>query len=207
MITIRFAAACGSALAILCATPALAQDAPVPAETGQSTSAAFVPTDFAVPTLIEGPGFKLVPLGPDLVRIDFEAYMASIEHLQKTFTRSTAWPHPNISDADAMKDMVTEQGRFQRRESFAYAVLTPDGKRERGCVYVYPSPVPGYDAMVTLWVTKAEFDAGFDAKLYAWVQQWIAKDWPLRSVAYPGRAIDWGSWDALEAASKAKEAP
>ncbi|PXW78569.1 hypothetical protein C7451_102241 [Blastomonas natatoria] len=193
-----------AALPLAFAAPALAQDGSGYAATQRAEAASFVPAEFKVPTLVEGPGFKLVPLGPDLVRVDFEAYMSSIEHLQKTFTRSTAWPHPNISDADAMKDMQTEQGRFQRRESFAYAVLTPDGKRERGCVYVYPSPVPGYDAMVTLWVTKAEHDAGFDAKLYAWVQQWIAKDWPLRSVAYPGRAIDWGTWDALEAASKAK---
>jgi hypothetical protein len=206
MMTIRFATASGSALALLWAAPGSAQFASGAAETSQSASEAFVPADFAVPTRVEGPGFKLVPLGPDLVRIDFEAYMSSIEHLQKTFTRSTAWPHPNISDADAMKDMVTEQGRFQRRESFAYAVLTPDGKRERGCVYVYPSPVPGYDAMVTLWVTKAEFDAGFDAELYAWTRQWIARAWPLRSIAYPGRAIDWGTWDALEAASAVKVA-
>ncbi len=199
------AAAC-AALAITVTAPAQAQDASGYANAQKSAAREFVAADFAVPTLIEGPGFKLVPLGPDLVKIDFDAYMSSIEHLQKTFTRSTAWPHPNISDADAMKDMETEQGRFERRESFAYAVLTPDGKRERGCVYVYPSPVPGYDAMVTLWVTKAEYDAGFDAELYAWVQQWIAKDWPLRSIAYPGRAIDWSSWDALESASKAKVA-
>ena len=195
-----------AALPLLFAAPALAQDGAGYAAAQTAETAPFVPADFQVPTLVEGPGFKLVPLGPDLVKIDFDAYMSSIEYLQKTFTRSTAWPHPGITDADAMKDMLTEQGRFERRESFAYAVLTPDGKRERGCVYVYPSPVPGYDAMVTLWVTKAEYDAGFDAKLYAWVQQWIAKDWPLRSIAYPGRAIEWGTWDALEAASKAKSA-
>ena len=198
---LRFAAA----VPLLMAVPALAQDAGGYTAAPTPAAAAFVPADFKVPVRAEGPGFTLVPLGPDLVKIDFDAYMSSIEHLQKTFTRSAAWPHPGITDADAMKDMTTEQGRFERRDSFAYAVLTPDGKRERGCVYVYPSPVPGYDAMVTLWVTKAEFDAGFDAELYAWVQQWIAKDWPLRSVAYPGRAIDWATWDALEAASKAKE--
>lgn len=78
-------------------------------------------------------------------------------------------------------------------------MLTPDGARERGCVYVYPGKVPGYDAEVRLWVTKAEYDAGFDAELYAWTQGWIAKDWPFRNVAWPGRAIPWETWDRLVA--------
>nr|WP_235902970.1 twin-arginine translocation pathway signal protein [Sandarakinorhabdus oryzae] len=164
--------------------------------------APFVPASFTPPTLAKASGFKLVPLGPAVVKIDYDAYMSSLEHLQKTFTRSPDWPNSNITAADAMNDMETEQAHFQKRESFAYAVLTPDGKRERGCVYVYPSRIQGYDAVVRLWVTKAEYDAGFDAELYAWVQGWMKAKWPFAKVAYPGRAIDWASWDALVAASK-----
>lgn len=176
------------------------------AETPAPKAVPFVPAGFAVPTQAQGPGFKLVPLGPALVKIDYDAYMSSIAHLQKTFTRSTDWPTAGITAADAMKDIETEQGRFQRRESFAYGVLTPDGRRERGSVYVSPSPVPGYDAVVRLWVTKADHDAGFDAELYAWVTDWVRTQWPFARVAYPGRAIDWASWEALVAAGKAKPA-
>lgn len=166
----------------------------------------FVPSDFRVPVLAKGQGFKLVPLGPDLAKTDFAAYMSSIDHLQKTFSRSTAWPHTGITDAEAMQDMTREQARFKNRKSFAYAVLTPDGRRERGCVYVSPSPVEGYDATVRLWVTQAEYDAGFDAKLYTWVEAWMKKEWPFAKVAYPGRSVDWGTWDSLVAASKARKA-
>lgn len=176
-------------------------------ETAQIETAAaraLVPAEFDVPVLVKTQGFKIVPLGPDLVDVDFAAYMASIEHLQTTFTRSTSWPHENVSAADAMRDMETEQARFNKRESFAYAVLTPDGSRERGCIYVYPSEIEGYDAVVTLWVTKAEYDAGFDAELYAWAAKWVQADWPFKNIAYPGRAIAWASWDAMIAASKAK---
>lgn len=182
---------------VLAAGPALAQSASAPAP-----PANFVAPEFAVPTRIEGPDFVLVPLGPALVDIDYAAYMSSITHLQQTFTRSPNWPNANITAADAMLDMETEAGRFARRESFAYAVLTPDGTRERGCVYVYPGSGTGHDAMVRLWVTKAEYDAGFDAQLYAWTQSWIAKDWPFRNVAYPGRSIAWDEWDAMVAAAK-----
>ncbi|MBB6124904.1 hypothetical protein FHS92_002657 [Sphingobium subterraneum] len=161
----------------------------------------FIVEDFKVPTVVETPNFKIMPLGPNLVKIDFDAYMSSINHLQKTFTRSTTWPHKDISDADAMRDMETEQARFSKRESFAYAVLTPDGSRERGSVYVRPSSVKGYDAEVSMWVTKAEYDAGFDAELYVWVKRWLQTDWPFENVAYPGRAIEWNAWDSAVAAS------
>jgi hypothetical protein len=182
--------------------PALANDGP--ANPASAAAPAFVPADFTVPRLVEGPGFKLVPLGPDLVKIDYDAYMSSIEHLQKTFSRSDKWPRQGITDADAIEDMNTEAARFAARKSFAYAVLSPDGKRERGSVYLRPSPIDGYDAAVSLWVTKAEYDAGFDARLYAWVTRWVKAKWPFRQVAYPGRKIDWKVWDAALAAKKAK---
>ena len=176
------------------AEEAAAADAAV----GETVAAApFVPDAFAPPTRVEGEGFVLVPLGPELVDIDYEAYMSSIEHLQQTFTRSTSWPHEGLTDADAMADMQNEARRFAERSSFAYAVLTPDGTRERGCVYVHPSSKIGYDAVVRLWVTQAEFDAGFDPELFAWVQAWVADAWPLGDVAYPGRSIAWEAWEAL----------
>lgn len=168
--------------------------------------ATFVPTNFDVPIMAKDPGFKIVPLGPDLVQVDYDAYMSSIEHLQTTFSRSPNWPRKTISASDAMRDMENEQARFHSRKSFAYAVLTPDGRRERGSVYVSPSPVEGYDAMVRMWVTKDEYDAGFDAKLYEWVTNWIRQDWPFAKVAYPGRSIEWNTWDSLVAASKARKA-
>ncbi|QCI96227.1 twin-arginine translocation pathway signal protein (plasmid) [Novosphingobium sp. EMRT-2] len=185
------------------AVPACAQGAAPSSATVAVPAPPFVPADFNVPTHVEGPDFTIVPLAPALAKIDYDAYMASIEHLQKTFSRSTSWPHEGISAADAVQDMETEQARFQARKSFAYSVLTPDGMRERGCVYVYPSTVPGYDAVVRLWVTKAEYDAGFDAELYQWVTHWVRTDWPFAKVAYPGRAIEWSAWDAMVAASKA----
>ncbi|MFT4025199.1 MAG: twin-arginine translocation pathway signal protein [Novosphingobium sp.] len=197
----------GLVLALLAASgnPAFAETtAASPAVAAPVAKPPLVPDDFKVPVLAEGPGFKLVPLGPALVKVDFDAYMSSIEHLQQTFSRSTAWPREGITDADAMKDMEGEQARFQARKSFAYGVLTPDGRRERGSVYVRPSPSKDYDAVVSLWVTKADYDAGFDAELYRWVTGWVQKEWPFKRVAYPGRGIDWGTWDALVAANGAK---
>jgi len=184
----------------LLATAALASATPATSQQPAAPAPSLIPASFNPPTRIETPGFTLVPLSPAVVKVDYDAYMSSVEHLQKTFTRSTDWPHAGISDADAMLDMQTEEGRFKARKSFAYSVLTPDGSRERGSVYVSPSPVAGYDAVVRMWVTKAEYDSGFDADLYKWVTAWVQKDWPFRKVAYPGRSIDWATWDAMVAA-------
>jgi len=169
-------------------------------------SPAFVPAGFNPPTHVKGAGFQIVPLGPDLVKIDFDAYMSSIDHLQKMFSRSSSWPRADISQADAMRDMENEQARFINHKSFAYAVLTPDGSRELGSLYVSPSPIGAYDSVVKMWVTKDAYEEGFDAELFQWVTTWMKTDWPFRNVAYPGRSTDWQTWDSLVAAGKPRKA-
>ncbi|MDP4746121.1 MAG: hypothetical protein NWS22_14950 [Porticoccaceae bacterium] len=157
----------------------------------------FIPVDYNPARRIETETFVLIPLGPDLVNQDYAAYMSSIEHLQRTFTRSSTWPHEDITIEDAMKDVLNEQERFTKRESFAYSVLTKDGERELGSVYIRPPNKPGFEAEVSLWVTQEEFDSGFDALLYEWTQLWIADSWPFKTVAYPGRKIEWAEWDKM----------
>ena len=189
-------AVCGLAIfALMTGCAASTVDVSGPASTVEAP--AFLAPDFDPPVLVETADFKLVPLGPELTEIDYRAYMSSIDHLQRTFTRSTNWPHYGLTLDDALVDMQTEQKRFAARESFAYAVLTPDGSRELGSVYVQPSPVDGYDAVVRMWVTKSDFDRGFDRELYSWVQGWIASEWPFENVVYPGRSTSWEEWDAL----------
>jgi hypothetical protein len=157
---------------------------------------AFVPVDFRVPTLYQTSTFQLVPLGPKVVKQDYDAYMSSIEHLQKTFGGGK-WPHAGLTMTDAMKDMENEETRFKSRRSFAYAVLTPDGSKELGSVYVRPSRKQGYDAQVTMWVTKEQFDRGFEEELFKAVKAWIGKDWPFQKVGYPKREPSEAEWNAL----------
>ena len=157
----------------------------------------FIPNNFEPPTLVTTEDFIVKPLGPELVDVDYKAYMSSIEHLQKTFTRSTSWPHKNLDMNDAMIDMQTEERRFKQRESFAYAVLTPNGETELGCIYVYPTAKVGSDAVIRLWVTQEQYDLGFDATLYTWTQSWVEEAWPFTAAAYPGRAVSWSDWEAV----------
>ncbi|MCB1021372.1 MAG: twin-arginine translocation pathway signal protein [Bryobacterales bacterium] len=168
-----------------------------PAAEAPAPEASFIPADFTPPTEVEGDGFVLVPLDTKVTEMDYKAYMASIEHLQKTFTHSDRWPREGLTMDDAVKDMENEQAQWEKRESFPYSVLDPEKTRERGCFYIRPSKKEGYDAVVRSWVTAEEFAAGFDEKLYEWGRTWVESTWPFKKVAYLGREISREDWDKL----------
>ena len=44
---------------------------------------------------------------------------------------------------------------------------------------------------------QSELATGLEQRLYTVVKDWIAQDWPLRAVAFPGRDIGWDAWRAL----------
>lgn len=152
------------------------QEAPRPA-------AAFVPKDFAVPTSWKSNGYQLVPLGPGLEKLDHDAYMGSIEHIRTRFGGGR-WPYPGITMKEALDDVKGEKERFDARQSFTYAVLTADGQRERGCVYISPSRDARYEAQVRIWVTKADFDAGLEGQLWTEIRRWVNTAWPFERVRF-----------------------
>jgi hypothetical protein len=83
------------------------------------------------------------------------------------------------------------------RTSFAYTVVTPSEFMVTGAVYIDPTPKRGYDAEVYLWARQSELAGGLETRLYAAVQDWVAKEWPFRKVAFPGRDIEWAAWQAI----------
>ena len=109
----------------------------------------FVPDDFAVPASFSGPGFRLEPLGPEHNERDYEAWTSSIDHIRSTPgfpDPGDDWPYP-MSLTDNMSDMVMHARHFTERRGFTYSIL--DGDEVIGCVYIYPSKDPRYDADVS----------------------------------------------------------
>jgi hypothetical protein len=170
---------------------------PATAAPAPETESMFIPAGFDPPKEVQGDGFVLVPLDTNVTEMDYKAYMASIDHLQKTFTHSDRWPREGLTMEDAVKDMEHEQAQWEERKSFPYAVLDPEKTRERGCVYVRPSKKQGYEAAVRSWVTAEEYANGFDEQLFAWAKQWVETTWPFEKVAYPGREMPMDEWEAL----------
>lgn len=159
------------------------------------TSVPFVDRDFVIPRQLETDEFTLRMLTVNDVVKDFDAVMSSAEHLK------AIWPDSNWPDGLTLEqnliDLGWHQKEFQRRSSFAYTVITPDGARVIGCVYIDPTRKRGYDAEVYLWAREAAIGSPPDAKLLAAVKGWLKKEWPFENVAFPGREIDWDVWDSV----------
>jgi len=155
----------------------------------------FVPKDFEVPATLETKEFRLRMLTVNDVVKDYDAVMTSVEHL-KTIWPTSSWPEGLTFEQDLI-DLGWHQKEFQRRRSFAYTVVTPSESEVTGCIYINPTPKRGYDAVVFLWARQSELKGGLETRLYAAVREWVAKEWPFKKVAYPGRDIDWDTWQSI----------
>ena len=160
----------------------------------QSTSP-FVPADFRIPESLETKEFRLRMLTVNDVVKDYDAVMTSVEHL-KTIWPDSGWPEGLTLEQDLI-DLGWHQKEFQRRRSFAYTVVTPSESMVTGCVYINPTSKRDYDAVVYLWARQSELSGGLETRLYAAVKEWVAKEWPFKRVAYPGREIEWDAWEAI----------
>jgi len=155
----------------------------------------FVTADFKVPATLETAEFRLRMLTVNDVVKDFDAVITSVDHLKAVFG-SGGWPEGPTLEQNLI-DLGWHQKEFQRRRSFAYTVVTPSESRVIGCVYINPTPKRGYDAVVFLWARQSELKGGLETRLNAAVHEWLAKDWPFKKVAFPGRDIEMAAWQSL----------
>lgn len=155
----------------------------------------FVPVSFEVPAKLETTEFRLRMLTVNDVVKDYDAVMTSVDHL-KTIWPGDGWPDGLTFEQDLI-DLGWHQKEFQTRRSFAYTVVTTSEAQITGCVYINPTPKRGYDAVVYLWARQSELDGGLESRLYSAVREWVAKEWPFKKVAYPGRGVDWATWHSI----------
>ena len=159
------------------------------------SSAPFVRTDFTVPEVFETAEFRLRMLTVNDVVKDYDAVMTSVDHL-KTIWPGGKWPE-GLTLEQNLIDLGWHQKEFQTRRSFAYTVVNPSGSMVVGCVYIDPTNRSGYDAVVYLWARQSELAGGLETRLYDAVKNWIAKEWPFKTVAFPGRDIAWDAWRSI----------
>jgi hypothetical protein len=114
----------------------------------------------------------------DVVK-DFEAINARVA----PDGRDDPWSETTLEEN--LVDLGWHQKEFELRRSFAYTVVTPDESRVLGCVYLYPSDEA--DVEVRLWVRREAWDEGLDPLLEQAVREWLAEQWPFRSVVWHER--------------------
>ena len=167
----------------------------MPGIAGAQSSFPFVAADFEVPATLETEDFRLRMLTVNDVIKDYDAVMSSADYLIDVWPDS-GWP-VGLTLEQNLVDLGWHQGEFERRRSFAYTVVTLDGGRVVGCVYINPTRKRGYDAQVYLWAREAPMSSQPDAELYEAVGAWLASEWPFENPAFPGRSVDWDTWNAI----------
>jgi len=118
---------------------------------------------------------------------DYEAVMTSIDHLQGVFGKESKWPSKDLTHEQDLRDLQWHQHEFETRSSFTYTVMNLDETVCLGCLYIFPSRNPDFDADITMWVRQSEFNKGLDPILFTTVKKWVAEKWPFQRVSYRGR--------------------
>lgn len=149
----------------------------------QPMERAFVPATFRVPEQLNHSEFRLRPLEVSDAAADYEAVMESKVELRRLFGGD--WPQDGFTLEQNRSDLEAHRRAFLDRESFTYTVLTPDGLRIVGCVYIHPGE--GEGAQVIYWIRTSEQGRGLSEKLQHVLHQWLTSEWPFRDVVFPGR--------------------
>lgn len=158
----------------------------------------FVPSDFTVPLSVETPDFILRKLTTAVNHLDYEAVMSSKDSLRRIFSAEDEWPSDEMTLEENYQDLLGHEEHFAQRRGFTYTVLSPNEDSCWGCVYIYRWQGTQYDAQVYYWVRDSVRPMGLEEKLGDFLHQWLAEVWPFQAPAFPGREIEWETWEALQ---------
>jgi hypothetical protein len=146
----------------------------------------IVPDGFPVPKRLETAEFRLRPLTVhDLVK-DYDAVMESVGHLRGLMEPGSDWPLGLTIEEDLI-DLGWHQREHTLRHSFAFTVMDLDERRCLGCCYLYPPEDLAFDADAFYWARQSELANGLEQRLGDAFRGWLARDWPFRRIAFPGR--------------------
>lgn len=146
----------------------------------------LVPIDFVVPDRLQGNEYYLRMLSVDDLDRDLEAVVESADRLKGLFDPDSPWPE-GLTKKEDLIDLAWHQREFTIRHSFAYTVVSNDDARCLGCMYIFPSANPNFDAAVYYWVRSGADADSRDAELGGMIRDWLRAAWPFKRVAYPGR--------------------
>jgi hypothetical protein len=151
-----------------------------------------------VPAGLRTEEFVLRPIVAGDAEMDYAAVMETRAHL-RLWEQST-WPEDDFTVEANRKDLVGLEQRHSAHRAFTYTVLSPDGARCLGCVYVFPTdatflgrsavtPVgddrwADVDAVIFFWARRSEMETGLDGRLLTALRAWFHDEWQLERTVY-----------------------
>ncbi|GAB3254370.1 hypothetical protein [Chitinimonas naiadis] len=164
----------------------------------------FVPDAYTPPAIARFKDFQLVVLAPQHADEDFRAVRASADDIRHVFGPENDWPDAQISYEENLADLARHEQEFHDRVAFAYALLDPTGSDYLGCVYLrriksrlaHDPRKQMFQAQAFFWLSSLHHTL-LPTDVLTTLQDWLARDWPFHSVAFPGRVQSWAQWDAM----------
>jgi hypothetical protein len=158
----------------------------------------FVPDGYAVPRTQRFTQFTLEVLSPHFAAQDYAAVTTSADAIRHIFGPANGWPAPNLSFAENLADLERHAREFADRVAFAYALVSPDGERYLGCLYIRPIPSKqtAFDAAAFFWLSRLADRGDLAERVLGDVQAWLKASWPFTAVAFPGRTVGWAKWES-----------
>lgn len=157
----------------------------------------FVPEGFRVPERLVTDKFVIRPLRAADAELDYRAVMDSRERLLGVFGPDSDWPAPDLTLEADRRALANHEREHQQRSAFTYTVMDRAESEVLGCVYIMPVHSDDYDVQVVYWVTEQAARKGGEAELGAELEAWLASAWPFVSVLFPGRNMDWETYNRL----------
>lgn len=133
-----------------------------------------------------GTGFRMEPLHRAHSPMDYKAWHdESWNDLTVLYDRAWSWPR-EMDEAQNASDLeLKHYAKFLSLEWISYTVMTSDGSRVIGSLYITPARCGNYDASAMFWITtpvRKDIEATFHAE----TKQWLNTVWPWKRVYYPG---------------------
>ena len=138
---------------------------------------------FTLPEPLSTASFVLEPLEEKHAELDFEALMSCRARLREELQWGD-WPPDDFSLELNRTDLCGHHGEFLRHEAFAYTVISPDGARCLGCIYIERcAEIDG--AQLAFWVIDDAIE--IETVLATDVLAWIHRDWSINRILVPLR--------------------
>ena len=137
----------------------------------------------SLPDPLEMSRFLLEPLHERHAELDYAALMSCRVRLREELQWGE-WPAEDFTLESNRTDLRRHDDEFVRQVAFAYTVLTPDGTRCLGCIYLERcGEIDG--AQLAFWVVDDALD--MEATLVTNVLCWIHQSWSIERVLLPLR--------------------
>jgi hypothetical protein len=157
----------------------------------------WLPPGWNHPLRLEVGAYHLRPIREGDLDLDYRAVMGSRARLFEIFGPAWGWPPADMTREQDRVDLARHEREIAAHESFNYALFDAGETALSGCVYIDPPFKVGADADVCWWVVDALVGSPVEAMLERAVPAWLAADWPLERVRYPGRDLSWEDWLSL----------